>query len=126
MDRKFLVAALLYAVAGMCYGIYMAASKDHSLHPAHAHILLLGFVTSFIYGVIHKLWLGVTAGKLATVQFALHNVGTVVMGVALTLLLAQKLPEETLGPILGLSSVLVLISAVLMLVMCLKSAKSST
>lgn len=123
MDRKYLIAALLYAVVGMCYGIFMAASKDHSFHAVHAHILLLGFVTSFIYGVIHKLWLDIQNQALVLAQFILHHVGTVLMGVGLTLLFAGVYPEESLGPVLGLSSLLALLGAILMLFMCFKSKK---
>ena len=126
MDRKYLIAALLYAVTGMCYGIYMAASKDHSFHPAHAHILLVGFVTSFIYAVIHKLWISAANAKLVMTQFGLHHIGTVLMGTGLTLLFAGTYPEASLGPLLGISSIVVLVAMVLMLVMCLQSSKSTS
>jgi len=52
LDRRFLVCGLAYAIFGMCVGIYMAASKDHSEFVAHAHILLVGFVVSFITAMI--------------------------------------------------------------------------
>jgi len=56
-DRKYLVWALGYAVAGMCVGLYMGASGNHGEMVAHAHILLIGFAVSLFYGLIHKLWL---------------------------------------------------------------------
>lgn len=121
IDRKYLIAALGYAIAGMCYGIYMAASKNHSLHVAHAHILLVGFVTSFVYGVTHKLWLGQSSGRVGLIQFFLHHIGTVVMVVGLTLLYSHTYPEAVLGPILGMSSIAVLLAALHMLYMTVRS-----
>ena len=57
LDRKYLVFALVYAILGMSLGIFMAASHNHGQFVTHAHLLLIGFVVSLIYGVIHKLWL---------------------------------------------------------------------
>lgn len=115
VERKHVVMAMIYAVVGMCYGVIMAASKDHTLHVAHAHILLVGFVASFIYGVMYKLWLSGCNERLASAQFWLHHVGTVVMGAGLTLLYGGVYPEDVVGPVLGVSSIAVLISAVVML-----------
>lgn len=55
MDRKFIISALCYAILGMCLGIYMAKSGVHGHRVTHAHIMLAGFVVSFIYGLCHKL-----------------------------------------------------------------------
>ena len=57
LDRKYLVFVLVYAILGMSLGIFMAASHNHGQFVTHAHLLLIGFVVSLIYGVIHKLWL---------------------------------------------------------------------
>ena len=54
--RRFFRVSVLYALLGMAGGIYMAASHDHTLHPAHAHLLLLGWVGMTIFGVFHKLY----------------------------------------------------------------------
>jgi hypothetical protein len=40
-------AAVVFALAGMVMGIAMAASHDHSVFPAHAHLNLLGWVSLF-------------------------------------------------------------------------------
>ena len=55
LDKKFVVWALSFAAVGLSLGIYMAATQNHSELVAHAHIMLIGFVVSFIYGIIHKL-----------------------------------------------------------------------
>ena len=45
-NRKLLLWALSYTVAGMALGIVMAASHDHAQPVTHAHALLVGFVVS--------------------------------------------------------------------------------
>ena len=115
VERAHIAVAFAYVVLGMCYGVFMAASKDHSLHVVHAHILLVGFVTSFIYGVTYRLWVAEgLRGRVAVIQFWLHHVGAFVMVTGLTLLYRGIYPEDVLGPVLGLSSISVLLSALLM------------
>jgi hypothetical protein len=120
IDRKFLICGFAYAIAGMGLGIYMAASKNHALFVAHAHILLVGFVVSFVYALVHKLWIVGANRRLASVQFYLHQVATLVMVVGLVLLYAGIAPEATLGSTLGLASVGVLLATVLIVWMILR------
>ena len=77
--RRFFRVSVLYALLGMAGGIYMAASHDHTLHPAHAHLLLLGWVGMTIFGVFHKLYPAAGAAKLAAWQFWFANAGVVLM-----------------------------------------------
>lgn len=118
-DRKYLIWALCYALAGMILGIVMAESQNFTQHATHAHLLLLGFVVSLIYAVIHKLWLG-AATRLATVQYMAHHAGTLVMIPSLFLLFGGRIPVEKIGPVLGVASITVFTGMVLMLVLVLK------
>jgi hypothetical protein len=99
----------------------MAASHDHALFVAHAHILLVGFVVSFIYALVHKLWLVGAAGRVAGLQFYLHQLAALAMVVGLVLLYGNVAPEATLAPLLGLASVGVLVAVLLMAWMVLRS-----
>ena len=119
-DRKYLVISLFYAVVGLLLGVYMAEARNHSLMVVHAHMMLLGFVVSFIYAVIYKNWLPRAFGPLALAQFSLHQVSTLVLISGLFLLYKQMASEPVLGPILGVSSLGVLISLLLMIVLVLK------
>lgn len=123
IGRKFLLCSLAYAVFGMCVGIYMAASKDHSQHVAHAHILLVGFVVSFIYGLIHRLWIEAGKGALAKLQFYLHQISALVMSVGL-MLFYGGLFREALDPILAVSSLGVLVGALLMIHLVIKRPRA--
>lgn len=125
-DRKYLVWALGYAAIGMCLGIFMAASHNHAQHVTHAHILLVGFVLSLGYGIIHKLWLGHTNPIIARIQFIVHQAAAVTMFTGLLLLYGNILPEPQLDPILGIASITVLVGALLMLYMVLKTSAVKT
>jgi len=120
-DRKYLLWALSYVVAGMSLGVFMAASHNHEQHITHAHILLVGFVASLIYGVIHKLWLGAETPRLAKTQFTVHQAGAVTMSVGLFLLYGNIVPEARIEPVLAVASITVLAGALLMLFMVYKT-----
>jgi hypothetical protein len=119
-DRQYLVWALAYVAAGMGLGIYMAASHNHAQHVTHAHILLVGFVVSFIYAVIHKLWLDGTAKRLASIQLIAHQAGALMMFSGLFLLYGGIVPEAQIEHLLAPSTLIVFIAALLMIVMVLK------
>lgn len=125
-DRKYLVWALGYVAIGMCLGIFMAASHNHAQHVTHAHILLVGFVLSLGYGIIHKLWLGHPNPIIAKIQFIVHQAAAVTMFTGLLLLYGNVLPESQLDPILGIASITVLVGALLMLYMVLKTSAVKT
>ena len=124
LDRKFLLCSLAYALFGMCVGIYMAASKNHGQFIAHAHILLVGFVLSFIYALIHKLWISAETIATATVQFYLHQLSALVMGLGL-LLFYGGLFQEVLDPILATSAFGILGSMLLMAYLVVKFPRAT-
>lgn len=125
-DKTFLVFGLAYAVAGMALGMMMAASHNHAQHVTHAHILLVGFVVSIIYAIIHKLWLADAHRRLAMIQFVLHQLAVIVMSVGLGLLYGAVMPPEKIEPFLASSSLAALIAVVLMIVMVLKTKDTTT
>lgn len=122
LDRKYLLWALVYALVGMCLGIIMAATQDHTQHVTHAHQLMVGFVASLIYGVVHKLWLEDAVTRLAKLQFLAHQAGACLMCLGLFLLYGGILPASQLEPILGVASLSVLLGALLMLVLVVKTS----
>ncbi|QCU91090.1 TonB-dependent receptor [Thiomicrorhabdus sediminis] len=122
MDRKFVMTALLYAVVGLALGIYMAASKDKGQLVTHAHIMLIGFVVTLSYALLHKLWLTNCYTTLAKAQFYVHQIGTIVLLIGLFLFFGQIVPLEQVDPILAIASITVFIGMVLMLILFIKSS----
>ena len=116
-DRKQVLCAMVYAIAGMGLGMYMAASQNHGQHVTHAHILLVGFITSMVYGVVYKLWLQAAKPILAWVQFMAHQLGVLGMCGGLFLLYGDFVPPPLLEPMLGVASTAVLLGAATMFYM---------
>jgi putative solute:sodium symporter small subunit len=125
MDKKFVLTGLGYAIVGLALGIFMAASKDHGHLVTHAHIMLVGFVVSFIYGLCHKLWLNNTTTILAKLQYYLHQAGTIGIVVGLFLYYGRFVAMETIDPVLAASSVAVIIGMILMKVLFIQSMKKA-
>lgn len=78
-------AAVVLAVAGMVWGLVMAISGDHSTMPAHAHLILLGWVSLFLFGIFYHLHSLIDRSKTALIQVWIWIAGTlcVTLGVAL-------------------------------------------
>lgn len=125
LDKQFLVWRLSYATAGLVLGIYMAASHNHGELVTHAHILLIGFVLSLVYGLIHRLWLTRPNRRIATLQFVVHQAAALTVSIGLFFLYGNLLPADKLDPILGIGSVGVLLGLVLMLYMVVSSGAAS-
>jgi putative solute:sodium symporter small subunit len=117
MDRKFVFTGLTYAIVGMVLGIFMAASRNHGEFVTHAHVMLVGFVVSFIYGLCHKLWLNNNTSLLSRIQFYLHQAGAVVLSIGLFLYYGGFVELDTVDPVLAAASIAVLIAMVLMVVL---------
>ena len=120
LDKRYLVWSLSYAAVGLALGIYMAASENHAELVTHAHILLIGFVISFVYGIIHKLWLAKPGRAVANFQFVLHQAAAVTISAGLFLLYGNMVPASKLAPILGIASAGVMLAMLLMLYMVIR------
>ncbi len=109
VSKWFLRAGVLFALAGMGLGIFMAASQDHILAPVHAHINLLGWVTMFLAGLFYALR-PERQTRMAVAHLFLSITGLVI----LTPGLVGVLEGYSWGdPIAGIGSVLTLLAAVL-------------
>ena len=125
LDKRFLIWGLSFAAVGLALGIYMAATQKHGQLVTHAHILLIGFVLSLVYGIIHRLWLENPNRAIANVQFVVHQAAAVTISLGLFLLYGNMVPEPTLGPILGAASAAVLLGMLLMLYMVVKFGRGN-
>jgi hypothetical protein len=104
VSELFFKTAILWLILGIGAGLQMAISGDHSTFPAHAHINLLGWVTSAIFGGYYALNPAKAARKIAMVHYGLYTVGLVVMLPALYLMV---LGNPALEPIVAGGSLIV-------------------
>jgi phosphatidylglycerophosphate synthase len=104
----FIGLSTIFAIVGMALGIYMAASQDHVLAPAHAHNNLLGFVAMALYGLYYKAVPVAANSRLALVHFWLAFAGALTLGPGVGLAVTGK--GEMLA---SASSIIVLLSMLL-------------
>jgi len=123
-DRRFLIWGLSWAVVGLSLGIYMAASGNHGEMVTHAHILMIGFLLSLIYALIHRLWLENPNRTVGNLQFVLHQAAAITMATGLFLMFGGWAAEATVGPVLGVAAIGVLIGMLLMLFMVVRSGRA--
>lgn len=126
LERPYLYFGLAYGVLGMSLGIHMAATHNHGQLVTHAHLLLVGFLLSTLYAVMHRLWLEHPNRILAGLQFLAHHFGTVVLISALFLLYGNIYPLDVLEPVLASASLVVLGALVLMAYMIVRYPKRDT
>lgn len=109
----------------MAWGQHMAMTGDHVLFPAHAHLNMLGWVGMAIYGAFYALARDSYSPRLGWIQFALSNVGLLIMISLLARLLATN--DESLGPLIGIGVALIVLGHLVFtwqIVRALRAAKA--
>ncbi len=103
----FFMTAIVYVMLGMIWGIIMAATGDHTLAAAHAHLNLVGWVTLALFGIYYHLVPAAGEHLLAKVHFAVATAGVVLIvpGIAMALTGAGELLAKV-GSVLTLASML--------------------
>lgn len=88
VSQLFFAVAVICGIAGMAWGIHMAESGVHNQYPAHAHLNLLGWVGSAIYGTFFALNPG-RFRRTAWVVLLLNTIGVAVMIPCLAMFYAE-------------------------------------
>lgn len=120
-ERTYHTWALVYVICGMSLGIVMAVSHD-ARYLSPAHVLLVGFVLSLVYGLIHKLWLISTHTLLAFPLFMQHllrlrQAGALTMFTALLLMYGNVFLNEQTQPVHAAAALTALMAATTLLYM---------
>ena len=107
MELRFLRLAVIYLFIGALLGGFMGFSQQFTLAPVHAHLLLLGWASLALAGLVYHLYPAASATLLARIHFWLHNLGLPVFMVALGMLLTG---HESAGPIVGASAGVIILA----------------
>lgn len=75
MAERFIKIAVLYLSVGVCLGLYMGISQNFTLVTVHVHVLLAGWLSLAMAGVIYRLYPDASTTRLAQAHFWLHNLG---------------------------------------------------
>ena len=100
-------AAVVLVVVGMLWGLQMAISGDHSAHPAHAHLNLLGWVCLFLFGIYYRLHPALESNRLAGIQAVVWILGSIVQAIGVGLVHTGTPQGE---PLAAGGSIVVLVS----------------
>ena len=109
ISRWFLRLAVLYLLAGVAFGIYMAITKNFTFTPVHAHLNLLGWVSMALFAFFYRSWPAIAESTLAKVHFWLYVPAHFVQMVCLYIFLSGNTSIE---PVLGFASILVAIAVI--------------
>lgn len=121
MGLRFLKIAVVYIVLGACLGVYMGATEAFTLAPVHAHLMLLGWVTLALAGIIYHLYPAAATTRLASIHFWAHNL---LLPVFMLLLAFYLSGMQSLGPLLGIASILMLATLITFAANVLMNAKA--
>ena len=117
----FFKTAVVWLILGIGAGLQMAISGDHSAFPAHAHINLLGWVTSAIFGGYYALNPAKAERKIAMIHYGLYNVGLMIMLPALYLMLHGG--YTAIEPVVAVGSLIVAAAVLLFAFVVFSSAR---
>jgi hypothetical protein len=85
ISRLLLRTSVTLLMVGLIMGMVMGIKQDFSLHTAHAHLNLVGFVLMFAAGIFYWLVPAAGEGRLAWAHATLHIAGAVVFPAGLAL-----------------------------------------
>lgn len=118
---RMIKMAALYLLAGLILGLAMGISGDFSLASVHSHVLLLGWATMALGGVVYRLMPECAAGPLATLHFWGHNAGLPLMMASLAM---EAFGVAAAKAVLGPASTLVAASLALFVINIVKNGQS--
>ena len=117
IDRIFILTGALFAVLGMCIGLWMVAVNSFVYSKIHAHVNLLGWVTLAIYGIVYRIYPAMKDSPLALTHLVCSVAGVIFMNLGWWMFLQNILVgTKTLVVIFRGGSALGILGVVLFLV----------
>ena len=110
ISQLFFKTAVVFVVVGIGIGLQMSMSGVDSVVGAHAHINLLGWVTSAVFGGYYALNPAKAEGRLPLIHYGVYTAGVAVMVAALYFLL---LGNAGMAPIVAAASLVTLLGVLI-------------
>ena len=112
ISRAFFILGAIWILVGIPIGMYMGPSQDLALVPLHAHINLVGFVLSTLFGLVYHARPVMAQHLLGRAHFWLHLVGGLILLPVLYLMLSGRMSEAAAGPIMAAGEGLILLGLI--------------
>ena len=109
LARLWLKIAVTYLLVGATVGVYMGATQQFLFVPVHAHFNLLGWASMALAGLIYHFYPRAGGSKLGVAHFWMHNL---ILPPTMLLLAYMLSGHPELGPVVGVFSVLLLLTLV--------------
>ena len=108
----YILLGLVWLIAAMSFGIWLGATEHFAYAESHAHMALVGFASSVLFGLIHHAFPALSRSAMAMWQLVVYQIGAAI-------LIAGKIVVDGGGAptVVKVGSVVVLLGAVLMLVL---------
>jgi hypothetical protein len=100
--RGFFTTAIVYGLLGMLLGLHMAITQDHGQRPTHAHIMVIGWVSFFLFGLFYLHFGTAVNGWFAALHFWIAQISLVCLMIGLWLVYSGQPQYE---PIAAVSSI---------------------
>jgi len=120
---RLIKIASLYLLLGIGIAFFMVSAGNLILASVHSHILLLGWMSLGIIGLVYLIVPECGHNRLAAWHFWLHNIGLPVMMLSLAI---QDYGHPSMEPVTGIGSLMVAIAILLFTINVFKNLKSAT
>ena len=106
IDVVFIGIGVAILIVGMAFGMWMGANEAFQYADAHAHLNLLGFVVSTLYGLLYRAYPGLEGSRLAWPQCITHFVGVLIFvpGILIVTLTGNETPVIVGGILVTLAA----------------------
>lgn len=109
MGIRFIQISSIYFVIGVCMGLFMSMSTNFKLATVHVHILLLGWASMMVAGILYHIFQEAGSSKLGKWHFWLLNIGLPTMMIALSL---EIYGNHSAIPFVAAGSILVVLAII--------------
>jgi hypothetical protein len=79
LSRNYILLGLVWLICGMVFGAWLGASGHPNYANSHAHMNLLGFVASVLFGLLYWAYPSLATSRLAVPQFITYQLGTLLL-----------------------------------------------
>ena len=110
MGLRFLKLAVVYLFAGALLGLIMGMNENFVLAPVHAHMLLLGWASLALAGLIYHFYPATAETRLARWHFWLHNLALPAFLAGLGVLVSGHIAAM---PVVGVSATCLVVALAL-------------
>jgi hypothetical protein len=115
-SKWFMRIAAIYALIGALIGSDVAGRKDYTMVPGHAHILVVGWLTLFAYGMFYYVFKEIGMKRTAKLHVWTSLIGGGLMPLSM---LVYNMNENTITMIAFISSASILLLAMILFVVLL-------